>query len=364
MKNRALLLCVLAVPLVAPALAAAADGDEWYVTPFIGGESPDYRRDVNKNDLAWGAAFGRELGPIFNIEFSGNAATDAYTRSPGALPPGHLNLDAASLDLLAVANRTGIVSPYIGLGLGAVRVDYKFDGGFDPGYDTRLAVETEVGLMVKMWESADKTSKLSFRPELKFRWADPGNYNLKDYLYMVGLQYSFGGSPVAPPVAAVPPPPPPPPPAAPPPPPPTPAPAPTPPPPAYVERSALTLEGVNFAFNRADLTAESRPVLDGVAEGLKKHPRVKVEIQGHTDSVGKAAYNLKLSQHRAESVLNYLVTDGVSADQLTAKGYGETQPVASNKTDDGRAKNRRVVMYVLSNPGDVDVKGQGTAQDQ
>jgi len=100
-----------------------------------------------------------------------------------------------------------------------------------------------------------------------------------------------------------------------------------------------------------------------VAEGLKKHPRVKVEIQGHTDSVGKAAYNLKLSQHRAETVLSYLVSDGVSADQLTAKGYGETQPVASNKTDDGRAKNRRVVMYVLSNPGDVDVKGQGTAQD-
>ena len=90
---------------------------------------------------------------------------------------------------------------------------------------------------------------------------------------------------------------------------------------------------------------------------------MKVEIQGHTDSVGKPAYNLKLSQRRAQSVLDYLLQDGVGPDQMVAKGYGETQPVASNKEADGRAKNRRVVMYVLSNPNDVNVKGQGTAQD-
>ncbi len=145
MKNRALLLCVLAVP----GLAAAADGDEWYVAPFLGGITPDYHRDVDRNSLAYGAAIGRELGPIFNIEFSGNANSGSHTTAP--LPSGHLNLDALSLDMLAVANRTGLISPYIGLGLGAVRTDYKFNGGGDPGYDTRLAVETEVGLMVKMW---------------------------------------------------------------------------------------------------------------------------------------------------------------------------------------------------------------------
>ena len=128
-------------------------------------------------------------------------------------------------------------------------------------------------------------------------------------------------------------------------------------------KSSITLEGVNFEFNKSDLTADSKPILDGVADGLKKHPHVKVEIQGHTDSVGKAAYNLKLSQRRAQSVLDYLLQDGVGPDQMVAKGYGETQPVASNKDADGRAKNRRVVMYVLSNPSDVNVKGQGTAQD-
>jgi hypothetical protein len=131
-----------------PGLAAAADGDEWYVAPFIGGVSPDHGRDVNDNDLAYGAAIGRELGPVFNIELSGNA-TDPNTR-PG-LPAGHLNLDALSLDMLAVGNRAGWVSPYIGLGLGAVRTNYKFDGGYGPGYDTRLGIETEVGLMIKLW---------------------------------------------------------------------------------------------------------------------------------------------------------------------------------------------------------------------
>jgi len=68
-------------------------------------------------------------------------------------------------------------------------------------------VETEVGLMIKLWESTEKTSKLSLRPELKLRWSDPGSANLSDFFYMLGVQYSFGGSPVALPVAAEPPPP-------------------------------------------------------------------------------------------------------------------------------------------------------------
>jgi outer membrane protein OmpA-like peptidoglycan-associated protein len=288
---------------------------------------------------------------------SGNAA-DPHTLAP--LPSGRLNLDALSLDVLAVGNRAGIVSPYFGVGVGAVRTDLKFDGGFDPGYDTRLGIETEVGLMVKLWQNTDKTSKISLRPELKLRWADASNTARQDYIYGVGIQYSFGGSPVAAaiPVAAEPPPPPPP---APPPPPPPPPPAP-PPAAVFVPKTSITLEGVEFAFNKSDLTEDSRPILDGVAAGLKKHPHVKVEIQGHTDSVGKPAYNLKLSQRRAQTVLDYLIMDGVGPDQLVAKGYGETQPVASNKDAEGRAKNRRVVMYVLTNPSDINVKDQGTAQ--
>ena len=71
---------------------------------------------------------------------------------------------------------------------------------------------------------------------------------------------------------------------------------------------------------------------------------------------------MKLSQRRADSVRNYLISKGVSAEQLVTKGYGLTQPVETNKTAAGRAANRRVVMYAIDNPGDVKVEGQGTAQ--
>jgi OOP family OmpA-OmpF porin len=125
----------------------------------------------------------------------------------------------------------------------------------------------------------------------------------------------------------------------------------------------VVLQGVNFETNSANLTADSKPVLDKVADGLKEHHRLTIEVQGHTDSTGSAAYNLKLSDRRANSVVDYLVSQGVPRAQLSAKGYGQTQPIASNATAEGRAKNRRVVMHVISNPGDVTVHKEGQAQE-
>jgi OOP family OmpA-OmpF porin len=128
-------------------------------------------------------------------------------------------------------------------------------------------------------------------------------------------------------------------------------------------KGSITLEGVTFEHNSAALTVASHAPLDAIADGLKKHPRLKVEIQGHTDSTGSPAYNLKLSKRRADSVRDYLLSNGVNPDQLVTQGYGQTQPAASNKTAAGRARNRRVVMFVISNPGDVKVEGAGsTAQ--
>lgn len=127
-------------------------------------------------------------------------------------------------------------------------------------------------------------------------------------------------------------------------------------------RGSVILKGVTFAFNSAHLTSSSRSVLDQAAEGLKNHPLLKVEIQGYTDSVGTVAYNLRLSQHRAEAVRNFLIADGVAAGQLRARGYGPADPIASNHTAAGRALNRRVVMAVLSNPNAVKVKGSGTVK--
>ena len=113
------------------------------------------------------------------------------------------------------------------------------------------------------------------------------------------------------------------------------------------EKKALVLEGVTFATNNAQLTGDSSAMLNQVAESLRDWPDVRVEIGGHTDSQASDAYNQKLSQARAEAVKTYLVGQGIAADRLTAKGYGEKKPIADNKTADGRARNRRVELTRL-----------------
>ena len=98
---------------------------------------------------------------------------------------------------------------------------------------------------------------------------------------------------------------------------------------------------------------------EGTADRQRQHPRLKVELQGYTDSTGSDKYNLILSDKRANSVREYLISQQVRPEQLMAKGFGKADPVESNATPAGRAKNRRVVMKVLDNPGDVIVKGEG-----
>jgi len=111
--------------------------------------------------------------------------------------------------------------------------------------------------------------------------------------------------------------------------------------PVVVDRK-LTLEGVNFDNDSSNLRPESLTILDKAVETLKAWGDVKVEVAGHTDSVSSDAYNLDLSQRRAETVRAYLIDKGVAADRLSAKGYGESQAVADNKTEEGLFKNRRV----------------------
>jgi outer membrane protein OmpA-like peptidoglycan-associated protein len=111
---------------------------------------------------------------------------------------------------------------------------------------------------------------------------------------------------------------------------------------------AITLHGIYFDFNRATIKPESRPALDDAARTLKDNPTIIVEIQGYTDSQGSDEYNLKLSDQRASSVVDYLVHNyGISTTRLTAKGYGEAKPIAANDTDSGRALNRRVEFVIL-----------------
>ncbi|OLO03421.1 MULTISPECIES: OmpA family protein [Salinicola] len=104
----------------------------------------------------------------------------------------------------------------------------------------------------------------------------------------------------------------------------------------------LVLRDVNFEFDSAKLTPSAESILDGVSEKLMANDQLRIRLEGHTDSVGPAAYNKELSQRRADSVKSYLVSKGFSGANITTIGYGEEQPVASNDTAEGRAQNRRV----------------------
>ncbi|RDH80768.1 MAG: hypothetical protein DIZ80_17230 [endosymbiont of Galathealinum brachiosum] len=107
------------------------------------------------------------------------------------------------------------------------------------------------------------------------------------------------------------------------------------------------IDGINFKVRSSDLTDDSKSILDVAAEALLKAASVRIEIQAHTDSRGKESANQKLSDARAKSVADYLESKGINSERMESKGYGETQPTASNDTEEGRAENRRVEFRVL-----------------
>lgn len=110
------------------------------------------------------------------------------------------------------------------------------------------------------------------------------------------------------------------------------------------ERGCWVLEqDYLFDFNKFDIKKQYYPILDDIVKVMNENPTMKVQLEGHTDSVGSDAYNQKLSERRANAVKDYLVKKGkIKADRLTTKGFGEKKPIADNKTKEGRAKNRRV----------------------
>jgi OOP family OmpA-OmpF porin len=346
---------LLALALVVPAVAAAGEADHWYVTPQIGGISPDYRRSLEDQNWLLGLALGREMNRYFNLELNTEGAR-LHDRNAS----GHLYTYHTTLDALAILNRDGTVAPYLRLGLGVLR-----NTPSNAPNQTHFGTDAGVGTYLNLWRSADETRAFSLRPEVKVLWDEPGRErHLSDYIATLGFQFAFGGQPTeaaAPSPAPQPPPAPPvtqaaPPEAA------KPATPPAPPPIRIPSRGSVTLRGVTFAFNSANLTDASGPVLDEIVTGLEQHPHLKVEIQGYTDSTGARAYNMRLSRRRAQAVANYLTDHGVAPSQLTARGYGPGHPVASNRTADGRSRNRRVVLEVLSNPNSVEVKGQGATE--
>jgi len=108
----------------------------------------------------------------------------------------------------------------------------------------------------------------------------------------------------------------------------------------------LTLTGINFAFDSSQIASGSENTLDRAVTSMKEASTIRVRVTGHTDSRGSDDYNLKLSHRRADAVRDYLIANGIAANRLETVGKGESQPVESNDTDDGRFKNRRVELHV------------------
>jgi OOP family OmpA-OmpF porin len=351
----------LAVAIAAGVANAADEVDMWYVNPQAGYTILDSARNVD-DDFHYGFGFGYHASRIFSIEVNGLYGD--FDGDGGRT----LHQSAYSLDGLFVFNRESNISPYVSLGGGYLQNNFS-------GNDDWSGPMAQVGVGV-MLDAGQDNFVFQFRPEVKYRMDWPnsphGESDSGDILINLGFVFNFGQAKSAPmPVAQMPPPAPPPPP-------------PPPPPPRDSDgdgvpdsadrcpdtargvavdeygcpREPVILRGVEFATNSATLTEGSRPILNAVADDLKKHPMVQVELQGHTDSRGADAYNLELSQRRADSVRDYLISQGLDARRLQARGYGETQPIADNATKAGQAENRRVVMKVIANPNNVEIQGE------
>ena len=115
------------------------------------------------------------------------------------------------------------------------------------------------------------------------------------------------------------------------------------------ETEIKILQQIHFEFDKDKIKPESFPILDAVVDILAQNPKVRIEVQGHTDAKGSAAYNKKLSDRRAAAVMRYLTAKGIDPTRLTSCGYGLERPIATNKSDQGRALNRRVQFVKITN---------------
>ncbi|MBN8431100.1 OmpA family protein [Microbulbifer salipaludis] len=323
------------------------------IMPFL--TRVDEERNTERQAAGLRTAFGWQTQGnwftevhLFGTQLDGT--NDRFTTPPplfsGELyPSGDNDLTGLGMDAVYSFNGRDGYSPFLLGGVGVSHNNTKFDYGYQ---ETNAFINLGAGIT----SGAISRSGLKIRAEVRYlRDFFAGDMN--DWQFGFGLSIPLSCPPVAAPVAA--------------PPPPEPKPeiinldsdgdgvldrndrCPNTLPGAEVDEygcvvadQTITLENIQFEFNSARLTPRAEAALSKVAQSLRDQPNTQVEVAGHTDSQGNDSYNLRLSGQRAESVRRYLVQNGVNAARITARGYGETQPVASNATESGRAQNRRV----------------------
>lgn len=233
-----------------------------------------------------------------------------------------------------------IFRPYVNPGLGwAVQRRQIGPVSSSDGFSAELAI------------GAITNADLYF-PGLRFRFELRGDYDnivdnsgdrgVADFKVSLGLHYIFGGGwkkaqPALPPKPVTPPP--------------APKPAAPPPPAPPAAPVENKLEDVHFPYNKGTLTDKAKSTLDAdaktITSRMKSNPSTRVQVEGHTDWIGSDAYNQALSERRAQSVKDYLVRKGIEGSKITTVGYGRSKPVADNRTDEGRALNRRAEIKTL-----------------
>lgn len=369
----------LAAAAALPLTAHAADEatNKWYAAPmFYGTWISDAKRA--DDDYSYGIAVGRNFGERFSLELGYN-----HGNFDGAVGLDDLKLDAFSVDGLVHFYRESKIHPYLTAGLFAI------EGDRDVGpTGSGSGLQAGFGIMSNLYTNPARTAVVTLRAEMKNRWTfrarRPNTDDQSDTLAGIGLQFHFGAAnPLPAAIVAEEPPP---------------APAPEAPKdsdgdgvidpndkcpdtpagaavdangceldsdgdgvvdrldkcpgtPAGIKVDAngceieeIVLRGVTFDTDKATLKPTSIAILDGIVDLLRKRPDAKVELRGHTDSVGRDSYNQKLSERRAQAVVDYLASKGIPAANLSARGLGETQPIASNDTPEGREQNRRVTL--------------------
>jgi OOP family OmpA-OmpF porin len=353
-KKSIIITSLTAASLAFSASALQADADNpWHITGYAGGVDLAGTRDTRNDDVLWGVGFGRFFGNNLSLDLEYDQFKGTFRGHDAAVPGS--TYDKWGLSNWGVMSRYHFTDkafrPYLAFGLGGLKHRSVLDE------NTNMSVSYGLGLRGQMAKHVSLNAQILWRRDLDGS-SQPAHGKYTDFIYTLGLSFDFGGRPA-----------------------PTPAPAPAPepakpaPPPnpdldgdgvlnerdkcpntrpgAVVDldgcevEAVIELGGVHFDFDKATLKPEALTILDQAAALLNKHEKVVVEVAGHTDSKGSEEYNQGLSERRATAVKDYLNSKGVKASRLTARGYGELQPVASNDTDAGRAENRRVELIVL-----------------
>lgn len=322
--------------------AAPSDAGSIYVAPMI-------QYSLQGNDPEIKDNFGYQVGIGFNLPKSFAVEGD-FSRGDFDIKgtDGTRRLDAYTIDVIKKFFPTDImekvyINPYVLAGGGELNDRTDFPGYGRSTYHT-FTGEAGIGILTGIGRQ-DGSTRVQLRTEAKYRmeFASADTFGVKDpsgVVFGLGVQMNFGAPDDRAPkivthetvrevvreVQVQPP-------------------LPPPPPLPPAPKGDIRLQGVTFAKDSADLVPQAETVLDTTIASLKPYPNLNIEVRGYADSTGSQAYNLQLTQHRAETVMRYMQSHGLG-NPMSAKGFGKEDPIADNTSRDGRLANRRVELHI------------------